>query len=227
MITINELSKRYKKNYAVKKLSFKVNKGEVFGLLGCNGAGKTTTMKMILGLSKPSNGSIEINEDSKISYSPETPYFHSFLTAYEIMRFFSKLQKLKKKDSEEEITRILKRVDLWDVRNRKVKKYSKGMTQRLAIAQALLGNPDILILDEPTSGLDAIGRIKILDLIKELKKDGKTIILNSHILDDVQKVADRGIIIHKGKLIKEWDLKLEEQHQSLEDTLINILKEIN
>lgn len=223
MIKCCNLKKTYGNKTVVSDLSFNVNKGEVFGLLGNNGAGKTTTIKMLLGLIKKNGGTIEINPDIKIGYSPETPYFHPFLTAYETMDFFARLQKIDRKIMHREISQILKRVGLTDTEENKVKNYSKGMIQRLALAQALIGNPDLLILDEPTAGLDAVGRIKMLELIKELKLDGKTIILNSHILNDVERIADRGIIIKNGCLMKEWDYVKDHKAESLEEIFLDAI----
>ncbi|WP_127017888.1 ABC transporter ATP-binding protein [Anoxybacter fermentans] len=207
MVKCQGLVKYYRKTLAVDHLSFEVKKGEIFGLIGPNGAGKTTTIKMLLGLTRPTAGKIQIKSGIQIGYSPETPYFPGFLTAEEVLYFYGKLQRLKKTQLVKEISIILKKVNLIDYRTRKIQKFSKGMLQRLALAQALLGSPDLLILDEPAAGLDAKGRIEILNLIKELKEEGKTIILNSHILHDVEQVADRGIILNRGRLVTEWDFR--------------------
>jgi ABC-2 type transport system ATP-binding protein len=180
-----------------------VDKGEVFALLGTNGAGKTTIIKTLMGLIKPNSGKIKIPSGLTIGYSPETPYFHSFLNAKEILKFYGKLQNIPNSVLNVEIENVLNLTGLKTNEYKKVKSYSKGMIQRLALAQSLLGSPDILILDEPCAGLDAVGRKHMIELIKNLKKDGKTIILNSHILADVEEVADRGIIIKNGKLVYE------------------------
>jgi ABC-2 type transport system ATP-binding protein len=190
----------YGKTRAVDSLSFSVEKGEVLGLLGPNGAGKTTTIKMILGLTGLSGGKVIIDRETKIGYSPETPYFHPFLTGYEVMRFYSRLQKLDRRTADQQIGRLLELAGLSGAAVKKVKNYSKGMLQRLAFAQALLGDPELLILDEPMSGLDAVGRIEMLGLIGRLKQEGKTIIINSHILNDIEKIADRAIFIANGRL---------------------------
>ncbi len=200
IIECRDLVKKYGKTKAVDGLSFSVEKGEVFGLLGPNGAGKTTTIKMILGLTRLSGGSVLIDKETRIGYSPETPFFHPFLTGYEVMLFYSRLQKLDKQSADQQIRKLLDLTGLSDADGKKVKNYSKGMLQRLAFAQALLGDPELLILDEPTSGLDAVGRIEMLRLVNRLKDEGKTIIFNSHILGDVEKIADRTIFIVNGRL---------------------------
>ena len=195
-----ELVKMYGKTKAVDGLSFGVERGEVLGLLGPNGAGKTTTIKMILGLAALSGGKVIIDRNTKIGYSPETPYFHPFLAGYEVMRFHSKLQKLDRRTADQQTGKLLELAGLAGAAGKKVRNYSKGMLQRLAFAQALLGDPELIILDEPTSGLDAVGRIEMLGLVGKLKRKGKTIIINSHILSDIEKVADRTIIITNGRL---------------------------
>lgn len=146
-----------------------MNKGEIFAFLGSNGAGKTTTIKMILNLVGIDNGEVKLSQDVGIGYSPETPYFPPFLTGYEVLDYYAGVQKISKKERKQEIVRLLETVGLENNKTR-VKNYSKGMLQRLALAQALLGNPDLLILDEPTAGLDAIGRVEIMQLIQSLKK---------------------------------------------------------
>lgn len=223
MIECTELIKQYNNVYAVRGLSFKVAKGEVFGLLGSNGAGKTTTIKMILGLTKPTFGEIKIESNMKIGYSPETPYFHPFLTGSEVLKLYSSLQGISKEEAAKQTVAILKRVGLKKASDMKVKYYSKGMLQRLAVGQALLGNPDLLILDEPTSGLDAFGRIQMRELIAELKEEGKTIILNSHILKDVEKLADRAIIIKDGLKLREINLVEDKDKIDLEEIFIEAI----
>lgn len=202
MLKCIKIKKSYKKKVVISDLSFNVKEGEVFALLGSNGAGKTTTIKIILDLIKPDSGNIEIQPDIKIGYSPETPYFHPFLTEIETMEYYAKLQKINKKQMQKEIKDILNIVGLHNAKNTKVGNYSKGMIQKLALAQSLLGNPDLIILDEPTAGLDAVSRVNMIETINSLKSQGKTIILNSHILNDVEKVADRGIILKDGKIKK-------------------------
>lgn len=222
MLECMELRKSYKKKQVVNGLSFAVERGEVFALLGSNGAGKTTTIKMILGLIKKDGGEIRIDENTRIGYSPETPYFPPFLNGKETLAYYAKIQRLTKQEITTQVPELLQIVGL-EENNTKVKHYSKGMLQRLALAQALLGNPDLLILDEPTAGLDALGRIEIMELINSLKGQGKTILVNSHILNDMERVCDRGIIIKKGQQVGLWDKSENYQGKTLEDIFVELV----
>ena len=204
MLSCSNLKKIYQKQCAVNNLNFSVRRGEVFALLGSNGAGKTTTIKMILNLIPKDAGKVEIEEGTRIGYSPETPYFHPFLNGREVLEFYGGLQKIPKAELNKQIPELLERAGLEESKTR-VKDYSKGMLQRLALAQALLGDPELLILDEPSAGLDALGRVEMMHTIQCLKIEGKTIIINSHILNDIERVCDRGIIMKKGCLLHEWE----------------------
>lgn len=215
------LKKSYNEKTVVNELSFSVNKGEVFAFLGSNGAGKTTTIKMILGLVKKDSGEIITDDDILIGYSPETPYFPPFLTGYEVLDYYAKIQKIPKSTRSTEISGLLETVGLENNKTR-VRNYSKGMLQRLALAQSLLGDPDLLILDEPTAGLDALGRLEIIQLIGKLKSAGKTIIINSHILNDIERVCDRGIIIKNGEQLGEWN-RSDRNEKSLEEIFIELV----
>lgn len=219
MLNCKGIRKVYKNRCVVDKLNFKVNKGDVFALLGSNGAGKTTTIKMILGLISVDEGEILVEDGIKIGYSPETPYFPPFLTGYEVLMYYGKIQKINKNTLREEVDNILQMVGL-EKNKTTVKYYSKGMLQRLAFAQAMLGNPELLILDEPTAGLDSLGRVEMINLIRDLKKTGKTIIVNSHILNDIERVCDRGIIVKKGKLLRNWSKDDLSKGQSLEQLFL-------
>lgn len=219
MLSCRDITKKYKNVTVVDNLSFQVEEGEVFALLGSNGAGKTTTIKMILGLIRKDSGEIEKKEGLTIGYSPETPFFPPFLTGREALTYYAKIQKIDKTSISNLVGELLEVVGLEDSKT-KIKVYSKGMLQRLALAQALLGNPQLLILDEPTAGLDALGRVEMMQLIGELKKQGKTIILNSHILNDIERVCDRGIIMKKGKVLKTWTRQEEHQGKSLEEIFV-------
>lgn len=217
MLSCRNLKKIYQKQCVVNNLSFTVNQGEAFALLGSNGAGKTTTIKMILGLIPKDGGDVEKQDHVKVGYSPETPYFHPFLNGREVLEFYGGLQNIPRKELEKQIPVLLERAGLEDSRT-KVKNYSKGMLQRLALAQALLGDPGLLILDEPSAGLDALGRVEMMQTIRSLKEDGKTIIINSHILNDIERVCDKGIIIKKGSLLYEWERGKEKR--SLEEIFV-------
>lgn len=219
MLSCRDITKKYKNVTVVDNLSFQVEEGEVFALLGSNGAGKTTTIKMILGLIRKDSGEIAKKEGLTIGYSPETPFFPPFLTGREALTYYAKIQKIDKTSISNLVGELLEVVGLEDSKT-KIKVYSKGMLQRLALAQALLGNPQLLILDEPTAGLDALGRVEMMQLIGELKKQGKTIILNSHILNDIERVCDRGIIMKKGKVLKTWTRQEEHQGKSLEEIFV-------
>lgn len=225
MLECTNLTKSYKKKCVVNNLSFDVKKGEIFAFLGSNGAGKTTTIKMILGLVGIDGGEVKISENVRIGYSPETPYFPPFLTGYEVLDYYASIQKISKDERKAEIIRLLETVGLENDKTR-VKNYSKGMLQRLALAQALLGNPDLLILDEPTAGLDALGRLEIMDLIERLKGLGKTVIINSHILNDIERICDRGIIIKKGVQMGVWS-KADNNTKTLEEIFIDLVGGIN
>lgn len=222
MIKCHNLKKIYDKKTVVNNLSFNINKGEIFALLGSNGAGKTTTIKMILGLINIDGGSINKSIDY-IGYSPETPYFPKYMTAFETMKFYYKLQNLDKGTMKPEIDNLLLKVGLSEFDSKRVGGFSKGMLQRLAVAQSLIGSPEIIILDEPTAGLDAFGRIEMIDLIKELNSEGKTIILNSHILNDVEKIAHRGIIMKKGEIMTTWEKTSLTPEKSLEEIFIEAI----
>lgn len=219
MIKIENLTKSYKGKKVVNNLSFEIKDGELFALLGSNGAGKSTTIKMILELVKKDSGIIEKQQDIRIGYSPETPYFPPFLTGKEVLHYYGQLQKIPKEELETQCTNLMDEVGLEDD-NTKVRFYSKGMLQRLAMAQAMLGDPEFLILDEPCAGLDAMGRLEMLKLIEKLKKKGKTILMNSHILNDMEKVCDSGIIMKKGQKLRDFTKADLQGTQSLEDMFV-------
>lgn len=203
MITVTGLSKSYNGKKVVDDLSFTMKEGNLFALLGSNGAGKSTTIKMMLSLVKKDGGRIEIPEDAFLGYSPETPYFPPFFTGMEVLLYYGVLQKIPREKLKVECGTLLHLVGLSEEKT-KIKFYSKGMLQRLALAQAMLGNPSILILDEPCAGLDAMGRIEMIELIMKLKTAGKTILMNSHILSDIEKVCDEGMIMQKGKVLRRF-----------------------
>lgn len=197
-----------KKFSALDDLNFNMDSGEILGYLGPNGAGKTTTFKLLLGLIKPSSGHIEffgndIRETEyrhQIGYLTENPYFYPFLTGEESLRFHGNLHGLKARLLNERIESLMEQVGLGHAINRPLKKYSRGMLQRIGIAQALINDPKLLILDEPMSGLDPFGRKEMRDIILSCRDQGKTVIFSSHILSDVEMMCDRAAIILEGKL---------------------------
>ncbi|UQD51136.1 bacitracin ABC transporter ATP-binding protein [Bacillus methanolicus] len=208
IIETRNLSKKFGSFTAVDNIDLSVPKGKIYGFLGPNGAGKSTTIRMLLGLIKPSKGSVHLFGKpidtnrmeilKKVGSLVETPSYYGHLTAYENLEITRKILEVDKK----EIDRVLDIVKLSDVKNKLVKKYSLGMKQRLGIAQALLGKPELLILDEPTNGLDPAGIQEIRHLIKTLpEKTGMTVLVSSHILSEIELIANHVGIIHKGKLI--------------------------
>jgi len=213
-IKTEDLTKAYrsffgrKKVLALNKLNIAIRKGEIFGLLGPNGSGKTTTLKLLLGLLFPTEGRAyvlgkatdDVAVKSRIGFLPEESCFYRFLNADEILDFYGQLFRIPGKERKLRTSRLLKRVGLESARKRHLKQYSKGMLRRIGIAQALINDPDLIILDEPTSGLDPIGTRETKDLILELKSQGKTVLLCSHLLSDVQDICDRVAIIDKGEL---------------------------
>ena len=214
-IVVEGLTKAYKGGLgnsaaAVSNLSFKVNKGEIFGFIGPNGAGKTTTIKMLLGLLFPTSGKAEvlgkptgdIEAKRSISYLPESPYFYEHMTAVEVIDFYCKLFRMDAKARKQKVSELLERVGLAESGGKNLREFSKGMLQRVGIAQALINDPDLLFLDEPTSGLDPIAHKDIQDLILSLKEKGKTVFISSHQLSDIEMVCDRVAIINRGKLVR-------------------------
>lgn len=195
---------------ALDGFSLTVNKGEIFGLLGPNGAGKTTFIKLLLSIVFPTSGDatilgVDINNTKvkeKIGYLPENHKYPSYLTGEQVLRYFGKLSGYSGSELEARITDMLKLVNMEKWRKVKIKKYSKGMMQRIGLAQALVNKPDLVFLDEPTDGVDPVGRKQIRDLLIRLKDSGKTIFLNSHLLSEVELICDRVAILNKGKLLR-------------------------
>lgn len=210
MIEINNLVKSYGHFKAVDDISFEVKKGEILGFLGPNGAGKTTTMNIITGYIPPTDGSVKvcgfdilqksIEVKKRIGYLPENPPLYPEMTVREYLDFVCELKKVPSAAKSEEVDKVVFKVKIEDVQYRLIKHLSKGYKQRVGIAQALLGNPDVLILDEPTVGLDPIQIIEIRELIKELSSN-HTIILSTHIMQEVSAVCSRVVIINKGKIV--------------------------
>ncbi len=213
-IEIRNLSKIYrdfwgrKKVQALNSLTLDVRKGEVFGLLGPNGSGKTTTLKLLLGLLFPSGGEVrvlgkpahDVDKNERIGYLPEESYLYRFLNADETLDFYGRLFNMSPGERKERRDQLIERVGLQHARRRQLKEYSKGMTRRIGLAQALINNPELVLLDEPTSGLDPLGTRDMKDLILSLKAEGKTVVMSSHLLADVQDVCDRIAILYGGEL---------------------------
>jgi ABC-2 type transport system ATP-binding protein len=237
MLKIENLVKEYttgflrRKVRVLKEVSFHVNEGEIFGFVGHNGAGKTTTFKVILGFVPPTTGSVElmgkpigdVGVKKQIGYLPENPYFYDYLTGEELLRYMGELHGLNGGVLRRRVNELLEKVKMTHARKLQLRKYSKGMLQRIGIAQVLINDPDFLILDEPMSGLDPIGQREVKDLILEEKKKGKTVLLSSHMLSDVEALCDRVGVIMGGKVVKTGELGelFEEIHTDYEMLLRN------
>jgi ABC-2 type transport system ATP-binding protein len=214
VIEIRNLTKVYrdfwgrKKVQAVNALSLDVYRGEVFGLLGPNGSGKTTTLKLLLGLLFPTEGELrilgrpatDVQKNEKIGYLPEESYLYRFLNAEETLDFYGRLFGLPAAERKRRSDELIRLVKLDHARRRQLKEYSKGMTRRIGLAQALINDPEIIFLDEPTSGLDPNGRRDVKDLILHLKAQGKTVVMCSHLLAEIEDVCDRVAILYNGEL---------------------------
>jgi ABC-2 type transport system ATP-binding protein len=208
MLTITNLKKSYGKTQIIKDLNMTVNPGDVYGFLGKNGAGKTTTFQMISDMLKKDNGTIHLEDGISMGYLPETPSFYEYMTALEYLKFLGQICKCQK----DYIIELLELVGLNKHRNKRIKNFSRGMKQRLGIAATLIHDPDIILLDEPTSALDPEGRKEVNDLINKLSQAGKTILLSSHILSDIERVCNRYGILHNGTIVKEWSKEEETTH---------------
>lgn len=224
VIKIEDLNKTYKERDIFKKLkgkkekigvenvSFSVEEGEIFSIIGLNGAGKTTIMKCLLGLLDYDSGNINIfgkgklEKESKnlIGYLPEISYYPKSIKLKILMEYYSELYGIK--DNNQKIDESLEKVGLLNRSNSRLEEFSKGMLQKVGIAQAILNSPKLLFLDEPMSGLDPLARREVIELLKELKTLGTTIFLNTHILGDIEDIGDRGIVVHKGKVLDSFNL---------------------
>jgi ABC-2 type transport system ATP-binding protein len=215
-IVVENLKKVFKANWpwqpsttALSGLSFTVSQGEIFGFVGPNGAGKTTTMKILLGLMAPTSGRVEmlgmpagaVSIRRQIGFLPESPYFYDYLTAEEFVRFHGRLAGMDETELSRQVTQMIELVGLTEARSRQLRKFSKGMLQRLGLAQALIHNPRLVILDEPMSGLDPIGRKQVRDVILRLRDEGKTVFFSTHIIPDVEMICDRVAIVLHGKML--------------------------
>lgn len=221
---------------ALKGLNLDVRRGEIFGFLGPNGAGKTTTIKILMGLIYPTDGKAwilnkelgDVKVKSRIGFLPEQPYFYDYLTSKEFLQFYGQLFGVKKEESRERIHTLLPMVGLENAADMQLRKFSKGMLQRIGIAQALINQPELVVLDEPMSGLDPIGRKEIRDIILRLKGEGRTIFFSTHIIPDVEMICDRlGILMH-GELVNIGRLNdiIDTRIKSIEVIARNIKKEL-
>lgn len=222
------------KKIALAGLNLEVKPGEVFGFLGPNGAGKTTTMNVLLGFVPPTKGTAELFgidvrqpiARQRLGYLPELTYYYKFLTAEETLRFYAKIFGLSRSETDRRIEKLVSLVELGHAAKRPIKTYSKGMQQRVGLAQALINNPDLLILDEPTSGLDPLGRMKVREIIQRLKDEGKTVFFSSHEMGEVETVCDRVAIIHQGELKEQGrvtDIVAKHRTENLEQAFLNII----
>ena len=199
---------RKRPKYALRPLDLKVEDGEIFGFLGPNGAGKTTTLKLLMGLIFPTAGSARIlgmelddpRMKAQIGFLPEQPYFYDYLTARELLEYYGQLSGVEAKQRSSRVNQVLQRVGLPDVGGVQLRKFSKGMLQRVGIAQAILHDPKVVFFDEPMSGLDPMGRREVRDLMAQLKVEGKTVFFSTHILSDAEALCDRVAILHQGEL---------------------------
>jgi ABC-2 type transport system ATP-binding protein len=221
VLRIENLHKSFKTGFIpktkkiLKGISLDVKGGEIFGYLGPNGAGKTTTLKCILGLLFPEKGTIEIfgyhhlslRAKEKIGFLPENPYFYDYLTASEFLSFYSDLTLVKKEKKQKSIDALLELVGLKHAAGLQLRKFSRGMLQRIGLAQALIDDPFLVLLDEPLGGLDPLGRKEIRDVIVRIKEEGKTVFLSSHILQDIEMICDRVAIILDGQIVNQGSLQ--------------------
>src|SRR5580692_6129319 len=199
---------RQRMHRSLDHLTLQVQDGEVFGFLGPNGAGKTTTLKVLMSIIFPTSGTARVRGKSiddvrmhrEIGYLPEQPYFYDYLTARELLEYYARLFGFGAADRRERVTRFLERVGLADAADLQLRKFSKGMLQRVGIAQAILHDPQVIFLDEPMSGLDPVGRREVRDIIHDLKREGRTVFFSTHILSDAEMLCDRVAVLVGGKL---------------------------
>ena len=235
-IQTQNLRKDFKGRAAVEGLNLEVHEGEVFGFLGPNGAGKTTTIKMLLGLTHPTSGEVQVLGQSpqnpqarrQVGYLPEMFRFHDWLSGEEFLRFHGDLYGMSQEAQRQRIPEVLELVGLKGREKEKIRGYSKGMQQRIGLAQAILHRPKLVFLDEPTSALDPLGRREVREIIAHLKAEGTTVFLNSHLLSEVEQTCDRVAVVNKGRVVRSG--RMEELLSGLEvevrvDSLTSNLRE--
>ena len=231
MIEIHELRKHLGDSTIVDGITLTIRKGTVFGFLGPNGAGKTTTMKMLAGLNAPSEGYVRIDGKAPtepatretIGFMPEAPYFYDRMTGYEFLSFCNNLFHTRRK-SPDKLVELLTKLGLGEAKDKKISSYSKGMKQRLGFAQAIVNDPEYIFLDEPLDGLDPIGRRSLKTIIHDLKRRGKTIFFNSHILFDTEELCDEIGILHRGSLLYAGPVKAFVKGQTLEERFVETIE---
>ncbi len=236
MISLDSVTKKFNSTTAVDNVSYSVAKGEFFALLGPNGAGKTTIVRMLMGFSKPTMGTLQIDGIStqqhharnNVGYLAENHCIPPFLSGWEYLLRQASLIDLTGKEASSEIETLLERVDMSKEKKQKASTYSKGMSQRIGLASALMGKPKLLILDEPASGLDPLGIRDFREILESLRKDGTTIVLNSHFLSEVEKICDSAAIMSKGTiLVKDSIHKIVQKEETLEDVFVRLVDKRN
>lgn len=240
VLSVKNLNKTFKgelfqpQRHVLQNVSFAIPEGKTTGFVGSNGAGKTTTIKCIFDFIRPDSGEIllfnqplDINTRKRIGYLPERPYLYEFLTGTEFLSLHWKLcYGRESRGFKEKSELALKKVDLWEARDRRLRTYSKGMLQRIGIAQAILTDPDLIILDEPMSGLDPDGRDMVKDILKEEQKRGTSLFFSSHLLQDMEELCSDLVVINKGKILYNGDLNtFRSEYQSLEKAFSSIKKQ--
>jgi ABC-2 type transport system ATP-binding protein len=229
-LVVTDIRKNFDKIQAVRGVSFTVKPGEVLGIVGPNGAGKTTTIKIILGLLEPDKGEVMLFGDQstdstvrrRIGYMPETPSFYKHLTGRELLLFAASLFEIPRATAAEKAHELLKKVGLQKAGDRALQGYSKGMLQRICLAQALINDPELLFLDEPLDGLDPLGRVQMREILQTVKENGTAIVFNSHILADVAAVSTHIAIMDKGQLIASGPVeKVVPRGKTLEDVFMH------
>lgn len=225
-IEIRNLTKRFGTVTALAGFDLSVPRGSIFGFLGPNGAGKTTTVKVTLGLMRPTSGSVELGVPgvSHVGYLPENPYFYDYLSGREFLDFCARLFGLEASRRRERVEALLRDVGLEKAAGTHLRKYSKGMLQRIGIAQALINDPELVLLDEPMTGLDPVGRVEVKRIIQDLHERGKTVLFNSHILSDVHELCTRIAIMREGRVV--WTGSVDEalgEAPTLEDFFMQVV----
>ncbi len=242
IVQVEDIVKDFRPGFGLRKkrvldgISFDVREGEIYGFVGPNGAGKTTMVKLLMGLIRPSGGRArilghDVSESAfrrHVGFQPENTYFYEYLTAREILRFYARLSGVPRSGREGRVEALLEQVGLSHAADARLRTYSKGMLQRVGIAQALVHDPRVVFLDEPMSGLDPIGRKEIRDLVLQLRREGKTVFMNTHILPDVEMVCDRVAIIVRGRIVHHGaiDQFLEEGQREVDLVLAGLAPEI-